>query len=264
MAKTNKEKQDLLYEYMHVRYPAIAVKLIEDDESLIPLDAIRPKEQMGTHLGLCQAFAMTRRENKTFYMRKEDHWCWTPLICFGMVPWERDTPGFNAVADRIEIADPEKGKAFLENLPRVPMGKYRGMLITPLEKADFEPDVTLVYCKNDQLMKAMMAIKSQTGVPTPNIFTPFDSCIYSIIPAMEDGGYRVTLPDPGELARAYTPEDDIIFTIPRQRDEEFYKGVEFWLDLGARGNFNPNVIGDFPRPEFYNFLYGQWGLDTTD
>ncbi len=31
MAKTNKEKQDLLYEYMHLRYPAVAVKLIEDD-----------------------------------------------------------------------------------------------------------------------------------------------------------------------------------------------------------------------------------------
>ena len=149
MAKTNKEKQELMYEYMHLRYPAVAVKLIEDDEAIVPLDAIRPKEQTGKHLGLCQAFAMARRENKTFYMRKEDHWCWSPLISFGMVPWERDTPRFNSVAERIEIADPEKGKQFLENLPRLPMGKYKGMLIAPLDKAEFDPDITLVFCKND-------------------------------------------------------------------------------------------------------------------
>lgn len=264
MAKTNKEKQDLLYEYMHIRYPAVAVKLIEDsNEYLVPADALRPLSQTGKHSAPCQAFAICRRENRTIYMTKEDHWCWSPLICFGMVPWERDTPAFDAVAERIEIADPEKGKQFLENLPRLPAGKYKGLLIAPLDKAEFEPDVTLVYCKNHQLLKVLMAIKSQTGVPTPNVFTCFDSCIYSIIPPLQEGEYRVTLPDPGELARAYTPEDDIIFSIPYQRDEEFYKGVEFWLALGARGNFNPIVEGDFPRPPFYNYLFGQWGLDTT-
>ncbi len=262
LSKTNAEKQELLYSYMNLRYPAVAVKLVGDDESVVPEDALRPKEHTGHHLGLCQAFAIARRDGRTVYMRKEDHWCWSPLISFGMVPWERDTPGFNSVAERIEIADPEKGKAFLENLPRLPMNKYRGILAAPLDKSDFEPDITLVYCKNHQLLKAMLAIKSQTGIPTENTFTPLDSCIFSIIPPFEDGNYRVTLPDPGELVRAVTPEDDIILTIPYQRDEEFYKGVRFWLDLGARGHFNPIVKEDFQRPEFYNFLFREWGLDT--
>jgi len=262
MPETNKAKQELLYEYMHLRYPAVAVKLVEEDESIVPADAMRPKEHTGHHLGLCQALALARREDRTVYMRKEDHWCWSPLISFGMVPWERGTPGFNSVAERIEITDREKGEAFLENLPRLPMNKYKGLLLAPLDKAGFVPDITLVYCKNHQLLKAMLAIKSQTGVPTEYILTPFDSCIFSIIPPLQDGNYRVTLPDPGELARALTPEDDIILTIPRQRDEEFYKGVQYWLDLGARGNFNPIVKEDFQRPAFYNFLFQEWGLDT--
>jgi len=262
MPETNKAKQELLYEYMHLRYPAVAVKLVEEDESIVPADAMRPKEHTGHHLGLCQALALARREDRTVYMRKEDHWCWSPLISFGMVPWERGTPGFNSVAERIEITDREKGEAFLENLPRLPMNKYKGLLLAPLDKAGFVPDITLVYCKNHQLLKAMLAIKSQTGVPTENIMTPLDSCIFSIIPPLQDGNYRVTLPDPGELARALTPEDDIILTIPRQRDEEFYKGVQYWLDLGARGNFNPIVKEDFQRPAFYNFLFQEWGLDT--
>ena len=262
MTMTNETRQKLLYSYLNLRWPAVAVKLIEDDESIVPEDALRPKEQNKNHLALCQALAIARRDERSVYMRKEDHWCWSPLISFGMVPWKRDTPGFNSVADRIEIADPEKGKAFLENLPRLPMNKYKGILLAPLDKAGFEPDVTLIYCKNHQLMKALLAIKSQTGVPTENTMTPLDSCIYSIIPALQEGSYRITLPDPGELVRAVTPEDDIILSVPYQRDEEFYKGVQFWIDLGARGNFNPIVKEDFQRPAFYNFLFQEWGLDT--
>ena len=262
MPETNLSKQELLYRYLDLRYPAVAIKLIEEDESLVPEDALRPMEHEHHHLALCQAFAISRRDGRTIYMRKQDHWCWSPLITFGMVPWERNTPGFNAVAERIEIEDPEKGSAFLENLPRLPMNKYRGMLIAPLDKAQFTPDVTLIYCKNHQLLKALLAIKSQTGIPTENSFTPLDSCTYSVIPPFLDGNYRITVPDPGELVRAVTPEDDMILTIPYQRDEEFYRGVQYWIDLGARGHFNPIVKEDFQRPAFYNFLFQEWGLDT--
>ncbi|MBQ1468496.1 MAG: DUF169 domain-containing protein, partial [Solobacterium sp.] len=100
------------------------------------------------------------------------------------------------------------------------------------------------------------------GIPTENSFTPLDSCTYSVIPPFLDGNYRITVPDPGELVRAVTPEDDMILTIPYQRDEEFYRGVQYWIDLGARGHFNPIVKEDFQRPAFYNFLFQEWGLDT--
>ena len=116
MPETNASRQELLYHYLDLRYPAIAVNLIEE-EALVPEDALRPMEHTKHHLALCQALAITRRDGRTVYMRKQDHWCWSPLISFGMVPWERNTPGFNAVAERIEIEDPEKGSAFLENLP---------------------------------------------------------------------------------------------------------------------------------------------------
>jgi uncharacterized protein (DUF169 family) len=61
----------------------VAVKLLER-EGDIPAGAVRPKKDRGSHLALCQAFAMSRREKATVAMLKEDNWCYMPVIAFGL------------------------------------------------------------------------------------------------------------------------------------------------------------------------------------
>ena len=85
-----------------------------------------------------------------------------------------------------------------------------------------------------------------------------------------DAGFvwrNVPVPEPvhvERLLRALTAEDDIIFTIPAQREEEFYKGVDFQLQRGGRDSFYYMMKEDFERPPFYNRLFEAWGLDTGD
>src|SRR4030042_5771436 len=62
----------------------IAVKMLEK-ESDIPKGAIRPKKGRGYHLAQCQTFAMSRREGTTVAMLKEDHWCPTAVMAYGLV-----------------------------------------------------------------------------------------------------------------------------------------------------------------------------------
>ena len=50
---------------------SVAMKLLETEKD-IPEGALRPKRDLGFHLGLCQAFAMSRRERKTVAMLKGD------------------------------------------------------------------------------------------------------------------------------------------------------------------------------------------------
>ena len=66
-----------------LRTSPIAIKLLETEKD-IPEGALRPKRDLGFHLGLCQAFAMSRRERKTVAMLKGDHWCYLPVIAFGL------------------------------------------------------------------------------------------------------------------------------------------------------------------------------------
>ena len=68
---------------LQLRTSPIAIKMLEKAED-IPKEAMRPKRDIGLHLGLCQAFAKSRREGVTVAMLKEDHWCYIPVMALGL------------------------------------------------------------------------------------------------------------------------------------------------------------------------------------
>ena len=67
-----------------LRSSPVAVKMLEREED-IPEGAVRPKKDRGQHLTQCQAFAMSRRDKATVAMLKEDHWCPTAVMAYGLV-----------------------------------------------------------------------------------------------------------------------------------------------------------------------------------
>ena len=68
---------------LQLRTSPIAVKMLKTEED-IPEGAIRPKKDLHTHLALCQGFALSRRDDQTVAMFKEDHWCSIPVVAFGL------------------------------------------------------------------------------------------------------------------------------------------------------------------------------------
>ena len=66
-----------------LRTSPIAVTMLEK-ESDIPKGAVRPKKDRKYHLAQCQAFGMSRREGTTVAMLKEDNWCPTSVIAYGL------------------------------------------------------------------------------------------------------------------------------------------------------------------------------------
>ena len=261
MLEKNQKYQELMNQLVGLRYPAVAMKMIKDD-SEVPEDAVRPLRDMG-HIALCQAFAFARRQNKVIYMEKEDHWCWNPIITYGLIDNETAKKGFREM-HKILGTSMESADAYVDSFPSLPYGEYKGTLIAPLTKADFQPDVTFIYCKNDQLRVLLIAIDSQIHQMVESSFTPFDSCTYAFLPAFQEGKYRITIPDPGEFERALTPEDDIILTVPFQREEEFYAGVETALKRSSRNTFYMTMKEEFARPTFYNVIFEAWGLQTSE
>ncbi len=264
MLESNVQRQLVLDRMVKLRYPAVAIKFIEREED-VPENAFCPYRDKKKHIAICQAFALARRNGKVVYMRKEDQWCWNPLITYGMLECKRGEPDFDLISKFMGIPDKEKADDFVEAFPKLPYGKYKGTLIAPLDKADFEPDIILIYCSNSQLRFMLMGLVSQTGKMLDSSFTPLDSCVYSVITPFLDGEYRITLPDPGEYERALTDENDIIFTVPKQKTEEFFAGMTHQDKRGQTVNtFQPMMKEDFQRPPFYNDLFEMWGLETGE
>ena len=226
----------------------IAVKMLER-ESDIPEGALRPKKDKGYHLAQCQAFAMSRRQGATVAMLKEDHWCWAPLMAYGLVEDPHDS-----FVDAVS------------SFPRFEYGKYIGMVTAPLKTAKFEPDAVLIYSTPAQLRDLLMITKFQEKANIKSEFDPIDSCAYSTVPAIKDDQYRITIPDPGEYARAFAADDEIILSIPKSKLEGFVEGLKRMTRTRQNQDEWANVImrPDFPRPDFYKALFKKWGLDTED
>lgn len=234
--------------YLKLKTSPIAVKMLEKEED-IPEGALRPKRDRGQHLAQCQAFAMSRRQRMTVAMLKEDHWCWAPLMAYGLV----EDP-HHPIVDA------------LTSLPRFELGKYIGMVTAPLSSATFEPDMALIYSNTAQLREMISVPKFVEKTTVKSEFDPIDSCVYSVLPVLNDGQYRITLPDPGEYSRAWAGDDEIIFSVPKDKIGKLAEGVKRSAEMKQNPDDWSHMImrPDFPRPDFYKELFKKWGLDVED
>ena len=244
-----------------LRYEPIAIKMIENEND-IPENAIRPMRDMGKHMALCQAFALARRDAKTIYMDKMSEWCWNPLIGFGLVECSEGSESFEIISKFLGIKNIDDSRKFFAGFPRLPVGKYSGIIIAPLADSSFEPDVLLIYCNNAQLRSLAWAVKNETGKIIETQIDAIDSCVYSCVVPMKTGEYRVTLPDVGEYERAMADENEIILSVPGHRIGELMKGLSaFYARNMGYTQLSKEMLLDFPRPPFYNELFKIWGLE---
>ncbi|MBQ8026399.1 MAG: DUF169 domain-containing protein, partial [Oscillospiraceae bacterium] len=113
-----------------------AIKMIED-ETDVPASAIRPRRDLGEHMALCQGMAMTKRNGKTVYMTKEDHWCWNPIVGLGHVRCEPGMESFEEICKVIGIQDMDAARDFFAAFPKLEPEKYAGTLMGPAQSCDF-------------------------------------------------------------------------------------------------------------------------------
>jgi uncharacterized protein (DUF169 family) len=241
LSEFNKYGEDL-EKALILRTSPIAVKMLEK-ESDIPKEAVRPKRDRKIHIAQCQAFALSRREGTTIAMLKEDHWCPTALIAYGMVKKPDNLDTWSHPYDQFEY------------------GKYIGMVTAPLKKATFMPDVVIIYARPAQFRGLLLSSVKIEDVPTVSghFFPP--SCAYSVVNPMKTGRYWMVLPDPGEYQRALTEEGDMMFAVPQSRMEAMMAALaKNEHSAFAYRDHSMYMQPDFEQPEFYKQLFKGWGL----
>jgi len=223
-----------------LRTSPIAVKMLEK-ETDIPKGAIRPKKDRGYHLAQCQAFALSRREGMTVAMLKEDNWCPTSVIAYGLEK------------------KPESLAKWVHPYDCFEHSKYIGIVSAPLKSADFLPDVVITYLKPAQLRGLLLSMKVE-DVPlvSGHYFPP--SCGWAVVEPMKTGKYWVVMPDPGEYQRALTEEGDMMFSVPQSKMQVMMAGLKQGGMFSYRGH-NMEMLPDFERPAFYKDLFKSWGLE---
>jgi uncharacterized protein (DUF169 family) len=255
----NKYGSDLLNMLALRTYP-IGIKMLKD-ESEIPRGAVRPKKDLGEHYASCQAFALVRQRGMTLAMFIEDHWCFEPIIGYGLVEPPKDF--YEGSGSDFFVQNKEAAKERNNSIPILPYGKYAGMVLAPLQKANFIPDLTVIYCNATQLRQMLFGMMLKNGYRVTSTLDPVWSCVHSVVPSLLNGECEVTVPDFGEYQRGAVTDDEMMLTIPTGKMEEMMSGVYNYdkMGLGYR-SIGREIKGDFQQPPFYKEYFKKWGLDT--
>ncbi len=258
LAVLNRYGEDL-ERLLLLRTSPIAVKLVEKEEE-IPPGAVRPKKQLGHHLALCQAFALSRRNRATVAMLKEDHWCYLPVIALGLA----EPPDlFREGQPFLKWLDsPEAGKRVADGFPRLECGRYIGTLSAPLRTAAFEPDLVVIYCNTNQLRCLLSGMKFKEGYIVASNLDPSGACFQCTVPALQTGDCQVTVPCGGDRANALAQDDEMIFTVPLTKLDDLLFGLNRLEERGSGyTRFAPQMRPEYPLFGTYVKMGKMIGLD---
>jgi len=90
-----------------------------------------------------------------------DHWCFEPIIGYGLVEPPKDF--LEGSGSGFFVESKEGAKQRSNEIALLPHGKYAGMVLAPLHRANFSPDVRMIYCNPSQLRHMLFAYMSKNG-----------------------------------------------------------------------------------------------------
>ena len=240
------EINEALNKYLRTNTLPVAVK-ISKEESL-PEKTRQPRKHIGNRLALCQGISIARRIGWRIGFDREDHACSLSMIIFGY----KEEP---EMVKRGELAypyytnSPEKGIKTEKSMPKAEKDSISTITMAPLEKAEFEPDVVVIYGNAAQITRLVQGALFHSGGKIESSFTGRGACGSSILVPYQTGECKVTIPGGGERIFAHTTDEELCFSIPWNKCEETIDGIIQTHKNGIARIPTP-FYGLFCKPEF--------------
>ena len=216
-------------------YP-LAIKFVEKGGE-VPEKAREPLARMP----ICRAMNISRRFGWFLRLTKRSVFC-PGMLLLGLVDYDEETwKNFTQQLSK-EFVAPFMGISAdasiktMEKLAKLPPGSVEAMLVQPLERAAFEPDLVVVYGNPAQVNKLVTSVLWALGdeaVIHPWVSFGFDAC-HSLAEAHKSGKPQVIFPGWGARYRSFVADDELGFVVPKGLFESFREGLEKTTKIGLR------------------------------
>ena len=259
MSITNKEAAAMLEEYVRPASFPVAVKVSEGES--LPARARRPFDFLGHPVTICQGISMARSMGWTVGFLREDHACAPSFVVLGLAEEPEMVKSGDLVhplfGETLESCARTQGM-----IPTLPLGKARSIVVAPLAKADFEPDVVLVYGTPAQAARLIQGALYRQGGAITSTFVGRNSCAGELVAPFLTQECQVVVPGSGERLFAQTQDHEMCFAIPRARLEDVTAGLAATHKAGGM-RFPTPFQGLRARPQFpekYHRLEEMFGV----
>ncbi|MBC5826024.1 MAG: DUF169 domain-containing protein [Candidatus Eremiobacteraeota bacterium] len=237
-AKTVQAKID---EYVRPTTFPVAVKFLRDGEAPPP-KAKRPLADLRRHVTVCQGWAIARRYGWMMVLRPEDMKCPLGALMAGFAAPNAYYEEGNLCAG-MYTADNDAGARSEASVEKFRTGEIDGIVFAPLARADFEPEILIVYGNAAQVMRLVAAAVYKTGGRIRSTFAARMDCSDHLVVPLRSDEPQVILPCNGDRIFAGAQDDEMAFSFPWTKAEDIVEGLEGTQRGGIR----------YPIPTFLTY-----------
>lgn len=241
----------VLTEYIHPTTYPVAVKF--SAEPVLPPKAKRPTVAFGHRINLCQGIALARRHGWTMGFLKEDHGCGNSQVILGICE-EPDFIKDGSICYPLYTKDLDTGGKTQRATPQLPMGRAAAILMAPLHKADFMPDVILIYCTPGQSVRLIQGALYNVGGTIDSKFMGRAACGGELVVPMMTGECNIIIPGGGEKVFAMPEDSELVFAMPIGKAQDVIDGLKATHKAGA-ARFPAPYFGLMAEPSFPNVYH---------
>jgi uncharacterized protein (DUF169 family) len=220
-----KEFKEVIDEQLHLASLPIAIKFIKREQD-IPKEIGRPMRDLGGPIRPCTGYHLVRHQGLSLAMLEEDFSiaCPAGLFIFGIFepikPWIEGELAYEIYTGTREAAANMERSVF-----RLETGKFKGMALAPLAKANFIPDLIMVYCDSKQAMRLVTAATFTDGEPLRFSMAARGLCSDGVVQPFQIKRPVVSIPCGGDRLFGVAQDNEVVFTTPLDRLEGIVKGL---------------------------------------
>jgi uncharacterized protein (DUF169 family) len=239
-----KQIDEALTHYVRPQTFPLAIRMCESEKEL-PDKTRTPQKDAGIDISLCHALNMARRYGWTIAVDKSQS-CYVAGISMGFLPVLPDVAD-GSFQESLGLwgMNKKQAAAAIQNLPKFEYGKYKNLLMAPLNRATFEPHLILVYGNPAQiwiLLAGYLNGTGKTGLDTT--LSVGAGCATYITRTIEKDECQFTLLSLGERLIPHTEDCECAFSIPMSKIEKTIQGLELGHKIG---------VFRYPIPSFLRY-----------
>ncbi len=235
-----KEVDRALSTYIRPLTFPIAIKMLKSEKE-IPEKTRRPLQQMKKRVAICQGIGMARKLGWAVAMGKEDMQCSLGAAPFGFFK-NIDFFKEGNLAAGMFTASKEVGKSEEELVDCFDYGLYSHILVAPLNRAAFEPDLLMIYGNPAQIMRLIQGALYNEGGAVHSSSLGRLGCA-TLITTIKRDQCRYMVPGNGDRIFGMTQDDEMSFVVPASKIDTVLDGLAKTHKSGIR----------YPITSFYNF-----------
>jgi uncharacterized protein (DUF169 family) len=195
---------------LRLRTEPVAFRRLEKAEDL---DKISNVVRVKRGFSYCQVPFLVRVMGQTVGITKEDPIGTRCTRLHGLRPaTEKSMQDEAAMLSTTWFASPEEALKQQHETPRVPVGE--AIVIAPLGKEKFEPEVVSIYANPAQVMMVLCGLQKEKYERFQFFFIGEGACADSLAQCYASGKPAVAIPCYGERTMGQVADDEIVVALP--------------------------------------------------